>query len=213
MTYHWDDQRVLCSVPLDDISKSLDWEDVDSQLDYAKDNNSVAIIHAHKPGETVTLGAIERLFTDAEERGLAPITFREFDGPKRAALAFAFDDNSPELWLTAQDIFAAHNAHITLFVARWPTMTDEQHADISMLAADGHDLEPHSISHPNAVKYVDANGLDAYINNEVLPSFAPLEQLGYPATTYAYPFGAHDDAIDKAVLAHVARVRAVGQCP
>lgn len=216
LTFHWDDRRVLCSTDIGDIASGnthvVDWDAVDEQLDNAHDNGSVAIFHAHTPGVAVTLGAIERLFTDAEERGLAPVTFRDLDGPHRAAFAFAFDDNAPDQWLTAEDIFEAHHAHITLFVTRWAKMTDVQHTDISTLAAAGHDLEPHGVNHLNAVTYVAANGIDAYLNDEVLPSFTPLEQLGYSPTTFAYPFGAHDGAIDKAVLEHVARVRAVGSC-
>jgi len=115
--------------------------------------------------------------------------------------------------LTAQDLLAAHGAHVTLFITRWFSMTDDQHTDIATLAAAGHDLQPHSVDHLDAVNYVADHGLDAYIADEVLPSFAPLDQLGYPPTTYAYPFGSHDDEIDRAVLAHVSRARAVGHCP
>jgi hypothetical protein len=214
VTFHWDDRRVFCSKAIDDMTSDIDWDAVDQQLDDAAANDSVAIVHAHKPGETVSLAAIEHLLTDADERGLPTVTFRELEtGPRHAALAFAFDDNSPELWLTAQDLLAAHNAHVTLFITRWLTMSDEQHADIMTLAAAGHDLQPHSVHHLDAVDYVAANGLDAYITDEVLPSFTPLDELGYPGTTYAYPFGSHDDEIDAAVLAHVSRVRAVGHCP
>ena len=215
VTYHWDDRRVLCSADIDDIDKDVDWDAIDEQLDYAAAGGSVAIAHAHKPGVTVSLAAIERLLTDAEERGLEAITFRQLEdgSAPRAALAFAFDDNNPELWLTAQDLLAAHGAHVTLFITRWFSMTDDQHTDIATLAAAGHDLQPHSVDHLDAVNYVADHGLDAYIADEVLPSFAPLDQLGYPPTTYAYPFGSHDDEIDRAVLAHVSRARAVGHCP
>jgi hypothetical protein len=215
VTYHWDDRRVLCSKSLDDIGTDFDWDTIDTQLDFAQGNDSIAIVHAHKPGITVSLDAIERLLDAADERGLETITFRDLDDRSQphGALAFAFDDNSPELWLAARDLFASRGAHITLFITRWATMTDEQHADIVTLATDGHDLEPHSVDHLNAVDYVAEHGIDAYLADEVLPSFTPLEQLGYAPTTFAYPFGAHDDEIDAAVLAYVSRVRAVGICP
>ncbi|HUS31705.1 MAG TPA: polysaccharide deacetylase family protein [Kofleriaceae bacterium] len=212
ITYHWDRDRVLCSVPIDDLSHEVAWDKVDEQLDNAAAHGSVAILHAHKPGITVSLASIERALTSAAERGLPTITFRELDGPPRGALAFAFDDNSPELWLTAQDLLAAHDARITLFVSRWTTMTDAQRADVMTLASLGHDLQPHSVAHVDAVEYVAANGVDAYVADEVLPSFTPLEQLGYPPTTYAYPFGSHTAEIDLAVLAHISRVRAAGEC-
>ncbi|HTL35638.1 MAG TPA: polysaccharide deacetylase family protein [Kofleriaceae bacterium] len=216
ITYHWDDQRVFCSDSIDDIGNAeFNWHGIDAELDYAADEGSVAIVHAHNPGQTVSLAAIERILTDAEERGLTTVTFRQLEDhtQHRGALAFAFDDSNPELWVTAQDLLAMHGAHITMFVTRWLELTDEQRADIATMTAAGHDVQPHSVMHLNAVQYVADHGLDAYIADEVLPSFTPLEQLGYPPTTFAYPFGAHDDEIDAAVLQHVSRVRAVGNCP
>jgi hypothetical protein len=48
----------------------------------------------------------------------------------------------------------------------------------------------------------------------VLPSLAIMEAAGYPATPYAYPFGAHGEVLDTAVLEHVVRVRTTpGECP
>lgn len=217
LTYHWDDQRLLCSVPIDDLAKSVDWKLIDDQLDLAAIDGSVVLLHAHKPGVTVSTDAIERALSDADARGLPTIAFRAFDdaSPHQGALALAFDDNAPELWVTLHDQLAAHHARVTFFISRWARMTDEQHDQIRELASDGHDLQPHTVSHLNAVDYVAQHGLDAYMTDEVLPSYTPLEQLGYAPTTFAYPFGAHDAAIDARVLTTVSRVRGVygGECP
>ncbi len=52
--------------------------------------------------------------------------------------------------------------------------------------------------------------MSAYIADEVVPSITDLTGAGYSVTSFAYPgFGAHDDAIDQAVLAlpQIKRVR------
>ncbi len=93
-------------------------------------------------------------------------------------------------------------------------MTDAQHDELRVLASSGHDLEPHSVDHLHGLDFVAEHGIDAYVNEQVLPSFDVLTAEGYPATTYAYPFGDHDDVIDAAVLAHVGHVRTtLGPCP
>src|SRR5207302_6697461 len=99
---------------------------------------------------------------------------------------------------------------------RWFEMTDDQKAGIAMLAADGHDIEPHTVHHLHAKDYVAQHGLSAYIADEVTPSIQVLADAGYTPTSFAYPFGDHDDAIDHAVLAlpGIARVRTTpGECP
>ena len=104
---------------------------------------------------------------------------------------------------------------MTFFVTRYTEMSPLEHAELAMLAADGHDLEPHTVHHIHGPAYVAANGIDAYLTDEVLPSFQVLIDAGYPApTTMAYPWGERTDEIDKAVLQHVAKVRTTpGPCP
>jgi len=48
----------------------------------------------------------------------------------------------------------------------------------------------------------------------VMPSIQILEDLGYAVTSYAFPFGESDDALDSVVLEPVQRVRvSPGSCP
>ena len=89
---------------------------------------------------------------------------------------------------------------MTFFVTRWATMTAQDHANVHLLFADGHDIEPHSVTHIHADTYVADHGLQAYVDDEVLPSIKALNDEGFPSTTYAYPFGIHSAAMDAAIL-------------
>ena len=217
LDYTWDDRRVLCSEPVDDLVDDVNWDTIDGDLAAAEQYHWAALFHAHTPGVTVTTGAIDRLFTAAEAHHLAPLTYRDLapSSDPQGAIALAFDDNAPDQWFTLRDLLDAHAARVTFFVARYTEMTPLGHDELAMLAGDGHDLEPHTVNHLHGVDYVAANGMDAYLADEVLPSFQVLTDAGYPpATTFAYPFGEHTDAMDDAVLAHVAKVRTTpGPCP
>ena len=173
------------------------------------------MFHAHVPGASVSRDALERLFTLADQFGLDYVGFDELDpATPRAGLAFAFDDNATDAWLSALDIIEAHHARITFFVTRWPTMTDQDHANVHHLFDLGHDIEPHSVNHIHADEYVAENGLQAYVDNEVLPEQMLLNAEGFPSTTYAYPFGIHSAEMDTAILEHIQRVRVTpGSCP
>src|SRR5262249_40885174 len=125
LAYDWDDRRVLCSEPVDDYETAPDWGAIDRRLGDAESWHAVAMFHAHVPGTTVTRDTLEHLFSVADAHHLGYVTFRELEpGAPRAAIAFAFDDNSPDAWVSVRDVLAAHHARITLFVTRWTEMTD-----------------------------------------------------------------------------------------
>jgi hypothetical protein len=215
LSYSWDDRRVLCSDAFDDFEGNAPWALIEDELGYARDGQRVALFHAHKPGVTISIAGIERILALADKNHLDYLTYRELEpGPARAGIALGFDDNAVEEWLGIRDLLAAHHARVTFFVSRYTIITDDERAGLDVLAADGHDLEPHSVTHPHGLAYVKANGVDAYMADEALPSMQVLGAAGYAPTTYAYPFGEHTDAMDAAVLSHVGKVRvSPGSCP
>ncbi len=217
LAYDWDDRRVLCSQPIDDYEVPLDFGRIDFELSTAAKNGYVAIMHAHVPTETIALATLDHVFELADHYDLTYFTFRDLvpSATPVAGLAFAFDDDSPDQWMLARDILTAHGAKITFFVTRWTTMTDAQHAEIATLHGDGHDVEPHTVNHLHGADYVAQYGLDAYMADEVLPSFTVLTEAGYPtAAAFAYPFGDHTPEMDAAILPYVDTVRTTpGPCP
>jgi peptidoglycan/xylan/chitin deacetylase (PgdA/CDA1 family) len=216
LAYTWDDRRVLCSSSIDDLTQDAPWDLVDEQLVLAQQHDWVVMFHAHVPDATVSRAAIGRILDHAEGHGLDYVTFRELaPGPARGGLAFAFDDDAIDAWLSVRDLLAARGAHVTFFVTRYYNFTPEMTAGLAQLAADGHDIEPHSVDHLRATDYAAAHGLDAYLTDQVWPSFDILTAAGYPtATVYAYPFGLHDDAMDARILDRVPHVRTTpGSCP
>ena len=177
MAYDWDGRQLVCSQPIDDYETPEPWDRIDTELQLAAQYGWVAIMHAHIPGETIARATFERVLADAQGYGLEFVTFRDLENrtEPRGGLAFAFDDNAPDQWVTVRDLMTLYGAHVTFFVARWIYMTDPEHQEIIELASDGHDIEPHTVNHLDGPTYVAANGLDAYMQNEVLPSFQTQE--------------------------------------
>jgi peptidoglycan/xylan/chitin deacetylase (PgdA/CDA1 family) len=215
--FAWDDRRVLCSDPIDDLTGvTRNWTAEEGRFADAEKHDWVTMVHAHIPGTTVSTDALERIFGWADTYNLDYVRFDELvpDSTPRPGLAFAFDDDAVDAWYALRPMFAAHHARLTFFITRWQDLTANELAELKQLSADGHDLEPHTVHHLNAVDYVAAHGLDGYLADEVLPSIQVMADAGYHATSFAYPFGVHDDAIDAAVLQHVDRVRTTpGECP
>jgi peptidoglycan/xylan/chitin deacetylase (PgdA/CDA1 family) len=214
--YAWDDSPVLCSKVVDDVERRDGLTRTAADLDYAVTHDTAALMHAHVPLATVSIEQIACIVDLANKRGVELVTFSDFATrtDHRPALALSFDDESIDAWYVARNVFAQLHARVTFFVAGYSSWTDTQKAKLAELAALGHDVQPHGRYHYNAVDYVAERGIDAYLQDEVLPSIAALAQDGYQTSTYAFPYGATTDAINEAVLDYVPRVRVTrSACP
>lgn len=215
LQYSWDDRRVLCSQSVDDMTQDAEWDSARDQLDIARDNQSVALLHAHVPGETVSIAGLETFFSDVEARDLAYVTYPElFAGERRGGVALGFDDQNVESWTAIRELMMARGVRVTFFVSRFGQLDEVQRGLLAQLASDGHAIEAHSVNHLNAETLIPKIGLEAYIAEEVLPSITILEDAGYHPTTFAYPFGRNTEAADDAILQLIDKVRvSPGPCP
>jgi len=206
--YSWDNRRVHCAVEIDDDAGFAD-DEIFAGLDRARDRGEVVELLAHIPGVTVPIARIETVLAAARDRNLPFLTITELlAGPPRAGVALMYDDWHTAEWVTTLDLLAQYNAHITLYVGRYPYFDDKTKNELRMMADAGHDVEAHSILHRRGPELVEAVGLRSYLDDEALPSIDLLRADGYDVVSYAYPFGAHTDEMDAAILAS-GRVRVV----
>jgi hypothetical protein len=215
VSYEWNDRRVMCSFAVDDLSPSTSRLLLEDEIQYAADQQRVVLVHAHIPDVTISRAQIEHVLTLADQAGLEYLGYDDLvPGPRRAGIAFAFDDDAVDAWLTIRDQLTAHHARVTFFVTRFEELTDEQRFGLDRLAADGHDIDAHSVNHIHAPDYIRDHGVEAYVNDEVLPSLDVLTARGFHPTSYAYPWGQYTDAANELILQHVARIRlTLGTCP
>jgi len=186
-------------------------EIVDSGLDRARDRGEVVELYTHHPGVSVPIAKIEHVLAGAQERGLAFVTYTDFARGTYATpgLALSFDYTFVDSWTDLRPLFAQYHARVTFFVSRYRNLTDEQHAKLKVLAADGHDIEPHTVNHLRAPDYVDEHGMDAYLREELDPSIEVLRNDGYEVNAFAYPFGARTGELDAAIAKRVPVIRSV----
>ena len=95
-------------------------------------------------------------------------------------------------------------------MSRWYQQGPQQIDELMQLAADGNELEPHTVNHMKPLTYVADHGLDAWLADEVDPSIQVMRDHGLEPQFFAYPFGERNDELDAAVLARVPYVRATG---
>lgn len=185
-------------------------EYVQRGLDRARDSGEIIELFAHKPGITVQWDDLEEVIEGAAERGLRFVTYAEMlDGALGPGIALSFDDSGIVQWYQGREMFARYGAKATFFVTRYGSWNDEWKRMMREMASDGHSVEPHSRQHFDSPQYVEDHGVQAFLEEEVLPSIEVLRADGYTPTTYAYPFGARTPETDRAILRYLPRLRSL----
>jgi peptidoglycan/xylan/chitin deacetylase (PgdA/CDA1 family) len=84
----------------------------------------------------------------------------------------------------------------TFFICKYGTLTPQQKEKLHYLQDRGHDIAGHGYNHENAVKYTAAHSLEGYVNDEILPLETAMAKDGFKITSFAYPDGARNTALD-----------------
>jgi hypothetical protein len=209
---------VMCGMSIDDKS-SASLDAIGGALDRAQFDGTTVLLYAHKPGDmpnqTVDPSTVELALASVVDRGMKFATYSDLAaGEVPGSLALAFDDRDLEGWTALRPTFMHYGARVTFFVSEYTFLNDAEKAEVRQLADDGHDIEYHSVHHWNAADYANANGTDAYINNDILPALAAMRADGYDPHIFAYPFGARTTATDEALRPYFTHIRAIySSCP
>jgi peptidoglycan/xylan/chitin deacetylase (PgdA/CDA1 family) len=211
--YAWDQRSVHCAVEIDDAAgQQLDA--IYAGMERARDTGEVLELLVHKPGATMAWDRLEAVLAGARDRGLPFLTATELlRGPAMAGVALMYDDWHTAAWVESMPLLDRYGAHVTLYVGRLPGISPQSLVELDVLDAAGHDIEAHSISHLRGPTVVEEYGLDAYLDDEVVPSIELLRAAGYEVVSYAYPFGVRTAETDRAILdaGNVQMVRAVAK--
>jgi len=214
--YEYDDRQLICAFPIDDYLVPEDWDKLQRRLQAAADTDAVVNLYAHSPGVTINMDTLDRALQMIEDTGLAFTTYHDMEPgmPPQAAAAFAFDDDSVELWTDIRPMLERHAATVTFFVSGFDKLDEDQREQLHALEQDGHVIEAHSVMHLEAAVYAADHGADAYYADEVAPSFASLKADGFTPESFAYPYGSRTDETDAVILPHVRFLRTTpGTCP
>ncbi|MFN3209244.1 MAG: polysaccharide deacetylase family protein [Roseovarius sp.] len=125
-------------------------------------------------------------------------------------LCLTFDDLFVANWVAARPVFADHDARVTFCVSHLHEATPEQLDGLHLLQSDGHEIACHSRTHPRLKPYLDAHGLDHWLEHEVDRALAEHRAAGFPARIFACPFHASTPETRTALATRFEIIRAAG---
>ena len=111
----------------------------------------------------------------------------------------SFDDHSITAWYTARGALMHNKAKAVFYVDSWDELDDEDIDRLLSLRSDGHVIGCHSVSHEDAIAYSKKYGIDAYVENEVIPAMESMASLGFSPTHFAFPNSSFDEPLYEAV--------------
>jgi len=198
---HGADHFVLCAASIDDIY-GVTIAEVGDALDRAQADDATLHLYTHTPGLTVAMATLEGTLAAVSVRGMRFATYDDLNaGEVPGSLALSFDDHAVAAWSAMRPMLDHHGARVTFFISSFLTLTDDERAQIQQLADDGHDIEYHSTNHFDAVSYSMAAGMDAYLDDDIVPGLDAIGAAGYTTPIFAYPYGDWDARVGAAVRA------------
>jgi peptidoglycan/xylan/chitin deacetylase (PgdA/CDA1 family) len=202
---------MYCAADLD-TTAAIDLDSIQRGLARAAARGEQIHLYAHNIGVTVGTEKLEQVLDAIDAQGLPYVTYRDLAAgvDPGAAVVLSFDDQWIDSWTAARPAFLAHGVRATFYITRYYQFTPEGRAELHQLAADGHDVEAHTVNHLRAPDYVADHGIRRWMNDEAMPSIDALTADGFdPPVAFAYPFGERTDETDRAMLDHVAVLRSV----
>ena len=127
----------------------------------------------------------------------------------RGGLALTFDDNYIDNWYPNIHLFDSLGVKATFYISNYKRLTNAQKAKLREIKDHGNEIAFHSTNHVNFLKCVDSTGVDRLVKEEIVRGLRLMNNDGFYPTTFAYPYGKHNDFLDKLLLKHFKSVRAL----
>lgn len=110
----------------------------------------------------------------------------------QCGILLAFDDYSALSWEEYFDLFDQYDANVTFFI------TATEPTDFCYNALErGHEIAYHAAWHDDLTTLSEEE-----VYQEAIAPIELFQERGITLTTFAYPFGAHNDELDEVLLDH-----------
>lgn len=133
----------------------------------------------------------------------------DFNYEGKGGIAITWDDNAVDDWYKARNLFKKYNARCTFFVTNFHKLDEGKIDKLRQLKEDGHEIACHTLSHKDALLYLMDQGIEKYIDNEILPALDSMRSKGFYPESFAYPFGSRNSETDEALLKHFRVLRGI----
>lgn len=131
----------------------------------------------------------------------------QFDSTKNAGIVITFDDNFVYEWCLADSLLKKHNWKATFCISRINKCTTNEIQKLHDLQNAGHEIAGHGLNHLNSVEYISENGVESYLNDEIIPMIEFIDKESFIVNSFAYPFGSRNEVTDNTLMNYFKIIR------
>jgi len=132
--------------------------------------------------------------------------------PYRAGVILSFDDAYVDEWFTTNQKLKKYYWKGTFCVCKINTLRHSEIKKLLELQKEGHEIAGHGLHHYHAEKFVKKYGIDDYFKQEINPMLNLMRFYGFNVTSFVYPYGGRNAALDAALLNKFKIVRGRAFC-
>jgi len=115
-------------------------------------------------------------------------------------VVITLDDDYVDYWADAHAILQEYQWKATFFITKCNQLSDGKISKLQEFKHYGHEIGGHGLNHLNAPQQLAANGEAGYLSTEIYPMVSFMNGVSMPVTSFAYPFGARNEATDAVLL-------------
>ena len=115
----------------------------------------------------------------------------------KAGVVLSFDDVYVNEWCEADVLLKKYKWKATFCVCKIDSLQPPEIKKLHVLQSEGHEIAGHGYHHYNATNFVEKNGIDEYVTQEINPMIASMKKNSFNSTSFSYPFGARSALLDK----------------
>jgi peptidoglycan/xylan/chitin deacetylase (PgdA/CDA1 family) len=119
----------------------------------------------------------------------------------------SFDDYCVDEWYRLRDMFLQYDAHVTFYVTKFDTLTEDQIWLLKVLQKDGHEIGFHGAHHILSEYYIEDHSLKEYLKYEIATGLDTMNNHDFFPTSFAYPYSAKYWGTDRELLKYFHTVR------
>ncbi|MEO8254881.1 MAG: polysaccharide deacetylase family protein, partial [Flavobacterium sp.] len=130
----------------------------------------------------------------------------------QAGVVISFDDAYVDEWFEADSVLKKYNWKATFCVCRIDSIEKPQLKKLHQLQDGGNEIAGHGYHHYNAVKFVQSNGIQEYVKQEIDPMMISMKRNGFKVTSFAYPYGERSSELDTIMASKFKFIRGRAFC-
>lgn len=118
----------------------------------------------------------------------------------QSGVVITFDDDYVDEWFEVNNILQIYDWKATFFVTNFNQLTTDKILKLKDLKSLGHEIGAHGLNHLNTLTFIEANGTNEYLNQEIYPMLNLMNDNDLSTTSFAYPYGSRNTLTDNLLL-------------